>query len=80
MRLRPTQVYVQNELKPFRIPEGFVMVRDTREQKPLFADPPEGLQVITGTLLHGDYSIRGFETKFAIERKQMSDFYVWATT
>ena len=75
MKLRPTAIYVHDDLKPARIPDGFMLVQDTREQKPLFTDPPEGLDVVTGTLPHGDYSIRGFEDRFCIERKQMSDFY-----
>jgi len=75
MKLKPTQIHVHSELKPFKIPEGFVLVQDTREQKPLFNNPPDGLKVITDTLPHGDYSVRGFEDRFAIERKQMSDFY-----
>ena len=68
---------MQRELKPWRIPEGFVMLQDTREQRPLFTDPPGCLEVVTTTLRYGDYSIRGFEDRFAIERKQMSDFYAY---
>lgn len=61
------------------IPAGFVLVQDTREQKPLFDESMAipGLAVITGTLPHGDYSIRGFEDRFAVERKQISDFYAY---
>jgi ERCC4-type nuclease len=33
------------------------------------------LDVVTDTLSYGDYSIRGFETIFTVERKQISDFY-----
>ncbi len=62
-------------LHRFKIPEGFVLLQDTREQKPLFNRPPEGLIVVTCTLHDGDYSIQGFKDKFCIERKQMSDFY-----
>jgi ERCC4-type nuclease len=75
MKLRPTAIYVHDDLKPARIPDGFMLVQDTREQKPLFAEAPEGLDVITDTLPYGDYSIRGFEERFCVERKQMSDFY-----
>ena len=75
MKLRPTQMQIHHQLKPWNIPAGFVLVQDTREQKPLFTDPPDGLEVITATLPHGDYSVRGFEDRFVIERKQMSDFY-----
>ena len=68
---------MQRELKPWRIPEGFVMLQDTREQRPLFTDPPGCLEVATTTLPYGDYSIRGFEDRFAVERKQISDFYTY---
>jgi len=33
--------------------------------------------VITATLPYGDYTIKGFEDRFSIERKQMSDFYTY---
>ena len=62
-------------LKTFKIPNDFVLIQDTREQRPLFETPPEGLHVVTKTLYHGDYSIQGFEDRFAVERKQFSDFY-----
>ena len=62
-------------LHRFKIPPGFVLLQDTREQKPLFNRPPQGLVVVTCTLHDGDYSIQGFKDKFCIERKQMSDFY-----
>lgn len=35
------------------------------------------LNVFIDTLKYGDYTIKGFEDKFAIERKQMSDFYLY---
>jgi ERCC4-type nuclease len=57
------------------MPEGLVLIQDTREQKPLFDCPPDGLEVVTGTLHQGDYSLKGFEGKFCVERKCMSDFY-----
>lgn len=74
MKLQPTALYT-NELKPPRIPEGFVLLQDTREQKPLYGSGTDGFKVSTATLTYGDYSIRGFEDRFCIERKQMSDFY-----
>jgi ERCC4-type nuclease len=74
MKLRPTYIHSSN-LKPARIPEGFVLVVDTREQRPLFQNTQEGLEVVTGALHHGDYSIKGFEDRFCVERKQISDFY-----
>lgn len=60
--------------KPFSFPDGFVLIVDTREQRPLCMSV-KGLTVCRDTLHHGDYSIRGFEDRFAIERKQVSDFY-----
>jgi len=73
--MKPTPIYMHDELKPARIPDGFILVQDTREQKPLFTCPVEGLEVVTDTLPYGDYSIRGFEDSFCVERKQISDFY-----
>ena len=51
--------------------EPFVIVIDTREQTPL----PFSAEVPTerGTLYPGDYSIKGLETRFAIERKSLED-------
>jgi DNA excision repair protein ERCC-4 len=74
MRLQPTSIYTA-DLKPALIPKGFILVQDTREQRPLFSSPPNDLEVISKALPYGDYSIRGFEDRFCIERKQMSDFY-----
>ena len=74
MKLKPILIH-GNNLKPFRYPDGFVLVQDTREQRPLFNSPPEGLEIVTDTLYQGDYSIRGLENMFCIERKQISDFY-----
>lgn len=77
MKLRPTPIYVHHDLKPARIPQGFILVQDTREQKPLFTGSQQGVEVVTDTLPYGDYSIRGFEESFCIERKQVSDFYAY---
>lgn len=67
------------KLKPFKIPDGMIIRTDTREQDPLFLfsdlEHTGKLIVQVMKLDHGDYSIKGFEDKFAIERKQMSDFY-----
>ena len=57
------------QLKPTEIPNGFVLLTDTREQRPLFSRIPKGLTIASATLSNGDYSIRGFEDIFAIERK-----------
>jgi ERCC4-type nuclease len=59
-------------LKTYKIPDGFVLVIDTREQTPL-CQGVKGLVSVFDTLRDGDYSIRGFESDFAIERKGISD-------
>jgi DNA excision repair protein ERCC-4 len=47
-----------------------IIIQDTREQTPLrFTRYPSEV----GTLTTGDYSIRGFESDFAIERKSLED-------
>jgi ERCC4-type nuclease len=64
----------ERTIKPFKIPENFVMISDTREQLPLFdKDRPKDLIIKHKALKDGDYSIEGYEHLFAIERKQMSD-------
>ncbi len=56
-------------------PEDFVLVIDTREPtNGLFMPKPhKGLIIVRDKLDTGDYSIRGFESKIAIERKEISD-------
>lgn len=49
------------------------IIEDTREQTPL-TEWPEGIAVERGTLHTGDYSIRGWENCFCIERKSLKDF------
>lgn len=56
------------------VPQGFTIIIDTREQKPLFRKFKNVPRVVT-KLDDGDYSIKGFERQFAIERKQLSDFF-----
>jgi ERCC4-type nuclease len=57
-----------------------VVVVDTRETTPLwFPKPPKGLVLMRGTLPVGDYSIRGFEDKFSVERKN-TDLYAFLTS
>ncbi len=80
MKIKPTDINpYTDKLKPFKIPDGFIVRVDTREQDPLFLNSDlecEGSLIIQIMKLdHGDYSVRGFEDKFVIERKQMSDFY-----
>jgi len=57
-----------------KIPEGMVVVIDTREQNPFFKRPPKGLTIVRDTLKVGDYSLRGFEDEIAVERKDIHDF------
>jgi DNA excision repair protein ERCC-4 len=47
-----------------------VIVIDTREQEPLIFPK---LQAVSGTIQTGDYSIRGLEEQFSVERKSISD-------
>ena len=54
---------------------GLVLVCDNREQDP-FAFAGEayaGTTVVQGTLQTGDYSVRGLETRVAVERKSLPD-------
>uniref|UniRef100_A0A6H1ZH71 ERCC4 domain-containing protein n=1 Tax=viral metagenome TaxID=1070528 RepID=A0A6H1ZH71_9ZZZZ len=63
------------ELKPHKIPNDMIVIIDTREQNPLWLPKPMKDLVITrGTLTNGDYSLRGHESTFAIERKQQDIF------
>jgi ERCC4-type nuclease len=70
-KISSTGVYPVSQI--YNIPDDFVLVIDTREQRPLFTPPPERLTITHKALQHGDYSIYGFENKVAIERKKMSD-------
>ena len=54
------------ELKPAHV----IAIVDTREQLPLDLSP---LPMETGTLVTGDYSVKGLERFVAIERKSLSD-------
>ncbi len=55
-------------------PKGFILVIDSREQLPLFTGSlPKGLVIVRDTLNVGDYSIRGFESQIAVERKTIGD-------
>ncbi len=47
-----------------------IIITDTREQRPLIFTH---LTTERGTLQSGDYSIKGLEHEFAIERKSISD-------
>lgn len=74
MKFKPPKNPKPYKPKPFSFPSDFILVIDTREQTPLFTRT-KGLVSVVDTLKNGDYSIRGFENEFAIERKQISDFY-----
>ena len=51
--------------------ESSTIIMDTREQRPLVFTH---LASKVGTLQSGDYSIKGLEHNFAIERKSIPDF------
>ena len=51
--------------------DPFTIVFDSREQMPLHFSA--GIEVVRDCLPAGDYSILGYETEFAIERKSLSD-------
>jgi ERCC4-type nuclease len=82
IRDRVRQSNVSYKPKKYIFPEGFKLLVDTREQRPLFRNisskHPEYFSFTT--LKNGDYSIKGFENKFAIERKQLSDFYSYISS
>ncbi len=72
---------VQQDNKPYKFkpcifPDDFHLIVDTQEKKPLFTRTP-GLTLTRKTLKDGDYSIKGFENCFFIERKMTSDFYTY---
>ncbi len=56
-------------LKPTVIPDGFCLITDTREQRPLFSRIPKDLTIRSATLSNGDYSVHGFESQIVFERK-----------
>lgn len=64
-------VHDPNVVKSVPIPEGFILIQDTREQLPLFGSES---WIVNAALKNGDYSIKGFEDAFCVERKQISDF------
>lgn len=74
MKIKPTSTK-KPKASEYNIPDGLVMVIDTREQTPLYMPhPPKGLVIVRDTLNSGDYSIRGFECQVAVERKSLEDF------
>lgn len=79
-RKRRSPIKVKTGLSPTVIPAGFTLVIDTREQIPLFSPPPIGLDCVIETVHNGDYTIKGFEPYFVVERKRISDLYTYLTT
>jgi ERCC4-type nuclease len=61
-------------LKPTIFPPDFVLVQDTREQRPLFTRIPKGLTIMSTTLTDGDYSVFGLTDKICFERKSLDIF------
>jgi ERCC4-type nuclease len=59
--------------KPRQKKPPLTIIEDTREQTPL-TDWPGTVAVENGTLHTGDYSIKGWENCFTIERKSLTDF------
>lgn len=60
----------------YDIPNDFCLKIDTRERSPLFLIKPiKGLTIVRDTLSYGDYSIKGFESSIAVERKSLPDLY-----
>lgn len=51
----------------------FTVVVDTREQEP-YAFDPSAVTVVRRALPVGDYSLPGYETTVAVERKTLADF------
>jgi ERCC4-type nuclease len=68
------------KLKPTVFPSNFILVVDSREQKSLFATPPKGLIMVRDKLDFGDYSIRGLESLFCVERKGIGDLFPYCST
>ncbi len=69
---------------PTHLPTPYTVVIDTREQRPFaFASPLRRarqqrtytVQTTTSTLKSGDYSLAGFESRIAVERKSISDLF-----
>ena len=69
--MKPTLAY-ERQQPTIKVPKDFVLIQDTREQKPLFH---ESDMVIEKALKVGDYSIVGFDEQITIERKSIPDLY-----
>lgn len=72
-----------NQADPLTTP--YTIVVDTREQRPfafanIFADAVDGrrplnVQTVRSTLSSGDYSLAGYESLIAVERKSAADLF-----
>ena len=51
------------------------IIIDTREKKPLWKKSTKTTLIENKALKTGDYSIEGYENKFAIERKSLGDLF-----
>ena len=72
MKLRPAPIYMHDDLKPHRIPDGVILVQDTREQKGLWKPQP---WIVEKGLKTGDYSVVGMEEMVTVERKSIIDLF-----
>jgi hypothetical protein len=59
----------------FEFPDGFILIKDTREQSNHFSRPPKNLIMTRATLKVGDYSIKGFENEISIEYKDLPNLF-----
>jgi len=91
--VRTQKVYIDRyTYKPVRLPDPFVLVIDSREQRPLFLEDRievgstkiidcavcERLHVVCEKCPDGvDYTVKGYEQYVGIERKQISDFFTY---
>ncbi len=82
MKGKPRPYDFTYKLKPTEFPDGFVLIQDTREQRPLFSSKrlPPGLVIKSTALQDGDYSVLGYENKFSIERKGLSDLVQYCSS
>jgi ERCC4-type nuclease len=49
------------------------IIIDSREQRPFTFEGREDVEVVTGSLITGDYSLAGLEDRVALERKSLAD-------
>ena len=90
MKFNPPSPKLKSRLswtpKQYKFPTDFVLIIDSAEKKHHalctgikgFSFVRKSLRTMPGS--YGDYSIQGFESKFAIELKRSSDFYSYIGT